>query len=98
MRHRTFTDRDGLRWTVTEVTKGLPTFSGNRERRATPRSGIRDAGATRSLSTRELEVPWLCFESANERRRLSRIPARWDELPEDELEDLLGTSAPLVRS
>jgi hypothetical protein len=36
---------------------------------------------------------WLCFESATERRRLARYPARWDELPDQELCRLLTAAA-----
>jgi hypothetical protein len=36
---------------------------------------------------------WLCFESAAERRRLARYPARWEELSDQELCRLLGAAA-----
>jgi hypothetical protein len=36
---------------------------------------------------------WLCFESATERRRLARYPARWDELSDAELRTLLKAAA-----
>jgi hypothetical protein len=36
---------------------------------------------------------WLCFESATERRRLARYPARWDELSDQELCALLSAAA-----
>jgi hypothetical protein len=40
---------------------------------------------------------WLCFESANERRRLARYPQNWDELTEDELCALLAHAAIVPR-
>jgi hypothetical protein len=92
MRHRAFTDRNGILWTVSEVTKDAPTFVENRERRAEARSENRRAAESTRLTTRPLDLPWLSFESATSRRRVSRVPADWDELPEDELEDLLGNS------
>jgi hypothetical protein len=33
---------------------------------------------------------WLCFESANERRRLARYPDDWDKMPDRELLSLLA--------
>ncbi len=92
MRHRVFTDRNGRRWTVSEVTKEAPDFIDNRERRAAARSQRRRTADSTRLTTRPLELPWLSFESANTRRRVSNVPAGWDDLPDDELEDLLGTS------
>jgi hypothetical protein len=93
MKHRTFTDRDGVRWTVSEVTNEGPTFTGNRERRAEARSETRRPSESTRLATRPLSEPWLSFETATARRRITFVPAGWDELPEDRLEDLLGESA-----
>jgi hypothetical protein len=92
MRHRVFTDRNGLRWTVSEVTKEAPAFVENRERRAEARSQSRRTTESTRLTTRPLESPWLSFESATGRRRVLNVPVGWDDLPEDELEDLLGDS------
>jgi hypothetical protein len=39
---------------------------------------------------------WLCFECGEERRRLARYPTQWMDLPDTELEQLLG-SAQAVR-
>ena len=72
VRHRSFTDRTGTGWTVSEVTKGLPTFPARRAPRAF--------------------ALWLCFESSGESRRLAPVPAKWDDLPADGLEGLLGAS------
>jgi hypothetical protein len=35
---------------------------------------------------------WLCFECANQRRRLARYPQDWDRLPDNELLRLLKTA------
>jgi hypothetical protein len=92
MRHRSFTDRNGTPWTVSEVTKDAPTFVENRERRAEARSGSQRPSESTRLATRALELPWLSFESPTVRRRISSVPAGWDDFPEDELEDLLAKS------
>jgi len=92
MRHRSFTDRNGTPWTVSEVTKDVPTFSESRERRAEARSGSLRSSESMRLTTRALELPWLSFESPTVCRRISSVPPGWDEFPEDELEDLLARS------
>lgn len=92
MRHRVFTDRNGIRWTVSEVTKEAPAFVENRERRAEARSQNRRTAESTRLTARPRDLPWLSFESVTTRRRVSSVPADWDELREDELEDLLGDS------
>jgi hypothetical protein len=92
MRHRAFTDRNGIAWTVSEVTKSAPDFVENRERRAEARSENRRSAESTRLTTRPVDLPWLSFESATTHRRVSHVPPAWDDLPEDELEDLLGNS------
>ena len=62
MRHRAFTDRNGLRWTVSEVTKEPPAFVANRERRAEARSESRRTAGVHASTTRPLDLPWLSFE------------------------------------
>jgi hypothetical protein len=90
MRHRSFHDSSGRGWTVSEVTKGLPTFAA--------RSQLGDAGRARGpIGTRRFAAglvaePWLCFESRRERRRLARVPEPWDELVDADLLHLLGES------
>lgn len=92
MRHRTFTDRNGVCWTVSEVTKDAPAFVENRERRAEARSENRRPAESSRRATRPLDLPWLSFQSPNARRRSTFVPAGWDDLPEDQLENLLGRS------
>ncbi|HEX9221360.1 MAG TPA: hypothetical protein VF858_12825, partial [Gemmatimonadaceae bacterium] len=36
---------------------------------------------------------WLCFESANERRRLARFPQDWDRMADRDLLGLLTKAA-----
>ena len=40
---------------------------------------------------------WLCFESANAKKRLLRYPDRWREFAEGELEKLLQQALPAPR-
>lgn len=92
MRQRAFTDRKGVRWTVSEVIDDAPAPAETRERRANARSKQRPSADAPRLSTRPLGLPWLSFDSRNERRRISSVPAGWEDLPDDELQDLLGES------
>jgi hypothetical protein len=79
-----------MQWSVSEKTDATSAEDGPRERRSEPRSQSRSPAKTNRLSTRTLDLPWLCFESTRETRRLSAVPSGWDKLPEDELEDLLS--------
>jgi len=94
MIRRSFTDRDGVAWTVAESPPRVLTLIRRRDRRHEPRSRVRAVGAAR-FATRDLSVPCLQFESARYRRQLTPIPLGWEEIPEDQLEDLLGASTSL---
>lgn len=52
---------------------------------------------TPGLLTPGLEAGWLCFERGDEKRRLSPIPAGWDEAPDAELESLFERARPVAR-
>ena len=41
---------------------------------------------------------WLCFECPNEKRRLTPLPADWQELPLEQLGALLSTAVLVKRS
>lgn len=43
----------------------------------------------------EYSEGWLCFECANQRRRLARFPQDWDKLPDKELLRLLKSAQPV---
>lgn len=92
MSQRSFTDRKGVRWTVSEIAADTPLPEETRERRTAARSKQRPSADAPHLTTRPLGLPWLSFESRNEHRRMTSVPAGWDELPDDELQDLLGES------
>jgi hypothetical protein len=44
-----------------------------------------------------MEAGWLCFESAAEKRRLSPVPADWEECPAEVLAGYLEGAAAVVR-
>ncbi|HEY4219432.1 MAG TPA: hypothetical protein VGM67_19950 [Gemmatimonadaceae bacterium] len=91
-RLRDFTDRTGVPWRVCEMVRQNAVDARPRERRAEPRSAERAFATKPRPLTRPADVPWLCFESRDERRRVSPAPDGWHDLPDVELEDLLGTS------
>jgi hypothetical protein len=91
MIRRNFTDRDGRAWMVAESPPRVLTLIRPRERRNEQRTPERVVGAPR-FATRGLGVPCLQFESARQRRQLTPIPSGWEDMREDELEDLLGAS------
>ena len=90
MRHRSFHDSSGRGRTVSEVAKGLPTFAA----RPQTRDVIRPHGpmGTRRFAAGLVAEPWLCVESRRERRRLARLPKRWDDFVDADVQRLLGES------
>jgi hypothetical protein len=78
MAHRTFTDLDGNVWEVWQVT---------------PTSVKNAAGELRGAVEPGYEHGWLCFENkSGDKRRLLKIPADWDKLPESQLDELRQTA------
>ena len=88
---RTFIDRSGVRWAVTEV-RPAHGAAPLRERRKFPRMEKRGAAQGRDLGTRELALPWLRFDSRADSRSVDPAPAEWRDLSDAELEDLLSRS------
>lgn len=92
-------DSEGNEWRVWDV---LPYSSRQEERRRAERRQMPSAAyrgperrtrpdrRVRSphLLTPGLERGWLCFETGEEKRRLTPIPSGWDGCSEDELERL----------
>jgi hypothetical protein len=70
----------------------LPTHTGPERRRGRDRR-VRTPG----LLTPGLERGWLCFEAEADKRRLTPVPAGWDEAPDAELEGLLRRAQPVTR-
>ena len=62
------------------------------------RSGVRLRSATpdsRVSVQPGLENGWLCFQSADERRRFAPIPADWIDFPDNVLRSLLEGATPV---
>ena len=93
MHQRTFQDRTGVVWRVSEIAAEAPAEGEDRERRNTPRSVSRSFTKEMRFATRP--HAWLYFESKSERRRVSSVPNRWQSLDDGELEDLMAYSRPL---
>jgi hypothetical protein len=87
---RTFEDSKGETCKVWNVT---PFVVQGTERRMTER---RMAAGT-LYSGPERESGWLCFERGNEKRRLTPVPAGWDDAPDHELESLFDSARPVTR-
>ena len=87
---RTFRDRTGTVWRVTEVAAD-DSADRKRERRQSLRKLARTAGLGALFTTRP--HAWLRFESKSEQRRLSSVPNRWRDLDDAELEDLMAAHA-----
>lgn len=79
--------RTGERRLAKGVVYTGPERRGGRERRM----------RTPGLLTPGLEAGWLCFERGDEKRRLSPIPAGWDEASDEELEALFQQARPVTR-
>lgn len=105
---RNFRDSRGAEWRVWDVVPhvasggerrgrdrrvaALPTYTGPERRRGRDRR-VRTPG----LLTPGLERGWLCFEAEADKRRLTPVPAGWDEAPDEELEGLLKRARPVTR-
>jgi hypothetical protein len=93
MQNRTFEDRRGVVWRVTEIAADADNADEERERRGQARSASRSSPPGQTFATRP--HAWLYFESKTERLRVSSVPNRWKDLRDEELEDLLAFSRPL---
>src|SRR5688572_31481747 len=89
MSHRSFTDESGRKWDAWTV---VPTKIERRqvstpvplERREVAEPRVRLGGA--------MADGWLCFETANEKRRLAPFPASWERMTDGELCTLCQTA------
>jgi len=109
MAHRAFTDVTGVLWQVWEVIPqwadrragnarrtdvNRPTGARGLEQRREPdrRRGLPDRIPRVRLGN-GLDGGWLAFESSGQRRRLSPIPAGWEEASDVELERMCQRAA-----
>jgi hypothetical protein len=105
---RNFRDSRGAEWRVWDV---LPHDAAQGERRRRNRRvGLAASYAgperrvgrdrrvrTPGLLTPGLESGWLCFEGGADKRRLTPVPAGWDQAPDTELEGWLLSARPVTR-
>lgn len=81
MAFRTFRDPDGCEWQVWDV---VPTRDG-------------EAGArSQKYLPGEMAEGWLCFEAADQKRRLSPLPAGWEERDDAGIHALCLDALPVV--
>lgn len=105
---RHFKDSDGRDWRVWDV---CPYGGQGAERRANDRRVAIDGSytgperrtgrerrlRTPTLLTPGLEAGWLCFENPADKRRLTPVPAGWEDAPAGELEGLLVRARSVAR-
>lgn len=106
MPYRMFRDSDGGDWAAWDV---LPAST---ERRVAERRTMRRAvsftdrrrterrvsAAGRPMLGRGMSKGWLCFEGADERRRLTPIPDDWARCPVERLQLYCRVANPVERS
>jgi hypothetical protein len=99
MAYREFRDEHGVRWEAWDVQPTLPERRAGSDRRGAPRAtGDRRTADQRRIALNiDMRRGWLAFESPVERRRLSPIPERWDDLSDRELRDVLANATPSRR-
>jgi hypothetical protein len=100
MSYRTFVDRDGSYWQVwdsqpTKVERRVTATDRRRPKlyawHGVERRTVADRRMTsqrRIILSEGYGAGWLTFESLNEKRRLTPIPNRWEELSQPELRTL----------
>ena len=71
---------------------GVHAYSGPERRSGADRRSGTVLGLSASLGT-----GWLCFEKGEEKRRLSPIPAGWEEAGDEELAGLAARARPVPR-
>ena len=107
MAYRTFRDSRGTEWQTWDVVPRLGDRrrTERRQRAVTPphsdrrsRSDRRLVSAHRAVLTHGMDSGWLCFEAAEEKRRLAPIPDDWMRCAVERLEQYCAKAAPARRS
>jgi hypothetical protein len=57
-----------------------------------------DAPVLNAIVPEALRAGWLCFESAQAKRRLAPVPERWEAFSDDQLRALHAQAAPVLRA
>ena len=81
MAFRTFRDPEGREWQVWDVVPSRELESGSRRHHYLPP---------------EMAEGWLCFEAANEKRRLTPFPADWEARDDAYIHALCRAAAPVT--
>jgi hypothetical protein len=77
---RVFRDPDGREWQVWDVVPGRELESGSRRHYLPP----------------EMAEGWLCFEAADQKRRLTPFPADWEHKDDDSMHLLCRSAEPVT--
>lgn len=97
---RDFTDPNGTRWRVWNVSPHVSHWSEGASADGRP-TGTEGSGSDEVHRQRRLvpglEGGWLCFEAEEEKRRLNPVPEEWEELDAPDLARLLEQAAPVSR-
>ena len=81
MAFRTFRDREGCEWQVWDVVPGREADSSARRRHYLPP---------------EMAEGWLCFEAPDQKRRLTPLPADWEEQDDASMDALCRAAQPVL--
>ena len=109
MPQRVFRTASGVEWHVWSVIPGGAPAEERRHGydRRSPDPVIQYKGADRRAASERRRMPvvapamqlgWLVFESADERRRLAPIPPAWEARPESDLERLCARAVPVAKN
>lgn len=82
MAFRTFHDPDGREWQVWDVVPSREAEYGARSAKYLPP---------------EMVEGWLCFEAADQKRRLSPFPMGWEERDDHGMRELCQDALPVTR-
>jgi len=97
---REFIDSDGILWQIWNVrptTRYASPLAGSERRSAPVPNYTPDRRKGGFTLTPGLEDGWLCFESANEKRRLVPPPRDWSTCSEAKLAQYLKSAKPIRR-
>lgn len=106
MAYRTFRDSRGTEWQTWDVVPRLEERRVAARRAPSAHSPAADRrmqmdrrliNSQRSVLTSSLTSGWLCFEAAVEKRRLSPIPADWQNCAPEHLERYCAQATPARR-
>ena len=107
MTHREFKDRLGKIWNVWQVHPSSTerrlmqrrVKSDDRTDAVERRSGLdrRKVIKARNPVAEEFAYGWLCFETADEKRRLAPVPEGWDRADDETIEQWCCVAKPVVR-